>query len=209
MRHLYHWGRRLWRRGPCRWLLAAGGGAVIGVTAGHTVIGSVSGSVSVVSGTSMAPTFQPGARVYTAPIAAALERGDIVLLDDGNKDYALKRIVGLPGENVQLWRGRVFINRKMLHEPYLPRHTYTFPDERSAAMQFTLGDNEYFVLGDNRVCSVDSRAYGPVQRQQIKSRIPDSAGSSPAHFVPYTLPANGKRTIQPLLTTVDAPVSDS
>jgi signal peptidase I len=181
-----------------RWFLAVVAGALMGVAAGKTVIGSVSGSVSVVDGISMAPTYQSGQRVYTAPIGTELERGDIVLLDDGKREYALKRIIGLPGETVHLWRGRVFIDRQMLQELYLSRLTYTSPDERTETYVFHLKAGEYFVLGDNRLCSVDSRAYGPVQRKQIKSRVPLPENSLRPTFAPYTLPEPGKRMIREL-----------
>ncbi len=186
------------QRRLCRGLLAVVCAALAGIAAGHTVIASVLGSVSVVEGLSMAPTFRPGIRVYTAPITTPLERGDIVLIDDGRQDYAMKRIVGMPGETVHLWRGYVFINRKMLREPYLSKHTYTFPDEMAGTFVFELGEEQYFVLGDNRECSSDSRAYGPVDRKHIKSRVPSPDSASRARFTAYTLPAAGKRTIQPL-----------
>jgi len=172
--------------------------AAVGIAAGHTVIGAVSGSVSVVGGTSMAPAYQPGERVYTAPITTELDRGDVVLVNDGNKEYALKRIVGLPGETIELWRGHVFINQVMLREPYLPKHTYTFPDERTETHVFRLNSGQYFLLGDNRPCSSDSRSYGPVSRKQVISRIPAPDNVLRPGFAPYTLPAAGKRTIQPL-----------
>ncbi|HTL58518.1 MAG TPA: signal peptidase I [Candidatus Limnocylindrales bacterium] len=171
---------------------------MIGVAAGHTVIASICGSVSVVDGMSMAPTYVSGERVYTAPISGPLSRGDIVLMDDGSKDYALKRVVGMPGEIVHLWRGYVFINRKMLREPYLPKHTYTCPSQQTEICVFELGEDQYFVLGDNRTCSIDSRTYGPVDRNKIKSRVPVPHGFMRASFAAFTLPSEGKRTIRPL-----------
>jgi len=171
--------------------------AFLGIAAGKTVIGSL-GSVSVVDGVSMAPTYQPGARVYTAPIFTPLERGDIVLVNDGDSGYALKRIVGLPGETIHLWRGYVFINCRMLTEPYLPKYTYTFPDERGEVSIFRTGSDEYLVLGDNRTRSIDSRFYGPVKRNQIVSRVPLPEHTVRARRTDFTLPVEGKRTIRPL-----------
>lgn len=196
MRKLYGVAQNLWKKEPCRWLITICVAALLGVAAGRTVIGSVSGSVSVVDGVSMVPTYQPGARVYTGPIASVLQRGDIVLIDDHEKDYALKRIVGMSGEKVELWRGYVFINGRMLIEPYLPKYTYTFPDERTETYIFRLRDDQYFLLGDNRPYSEDSRHYGPVERKQIKSRVPWPASALRAHLSDHTLPAEGKRTIQ-------------
>ncbi len=149
----------------------------------------------------MEPTYPEGTPLYGAPISTSLERGDVVLLNDGKKDYAVKRIIGLPGETIQLWRGCVFINRQLLVEPYLPKHTYTCPmSPMSRGAAFVLGEGEYFVLGDNRPCSADSRTYGPVERKQIKRRVPPPAGFVCAYCAPYTLPAYGTTLIRPATT---------
>ena len=121
--------QKLWKNPACRISVATALAVGVGVGAGHVFIGSV----YVVEGTSMDPNYPAGTQLYGAPISTPLDRGDVVLLDDGKKDYAVKRIVGLPGETVQLWRGRVFINRQMLVEPYLPNTPYTYPVERDAS----------------------------------------------------------------------------
>lgn len=141
----------------------------------------------MVSGTSMLPTYEPGTWVYTAPISDPLGRGDIVVIDDGNKECAIKRVVGLPGELIHIKHGYVFINRKMLIEPYLPKRVYTYPTKLPGV--FVLGENQYFVLGDNRPGSADSRNYGPIERKQIKRRIPLPESSVRAYFSPHLLPA--------------------
>jgi signal peptidase I len=165
------------------WIVAAILAAVVGIATGRTLLGSI----CMVSGSSMAPTFQSGAWVYTAPISTPIERGDIVIMDDGNHDYALKRIVGMPGETVHLWRGYVFINRRILLEPYVPKRVYTFPTQRQSV--FVLGEDQYFVLGDNRPSSADSRIYGAVERSQIKRRIELAAGATRPHYGPVVIPS--------------------
>jgi signal peptidase I len=131
-----------------------------------------------------------------------LQRGDIVVLDDRKGDYALKRIVGLPGETVHIWRGYVFINHRILIEPYVPRCIYTFPRQRTAV--FILGDAQYFVLGDNRPTSADSRMYGPVDRSQVKRRVL-TPPTGRARFGPVTLPvfnqAQAPRPVQKAAST--------
>jgi signal peptidase I len=191
------WAQGLWQKRTFRWLFAACVAALVGIGAGR-LVKNVSGSISVVDGQSMAPTYPPGTRVYTAPIATTLQRGDVVLVDDGHSDYALKRIVGMPRETVILWRGYVFINRRLLREPYLPKHTFTFPSPLNEICVFELGEEQYFVMGDNRLCSVDSRAYGPIERTQIKSRVPLSGNEPRAQLAAYTLPEHGKRAIRAL-----------
>ena len=191
--------QKLWKHPACRMSVAAALAVGVGVGAGHVFVGGV----YLVEGMSMYPNYPAGTQLYGAPIPTPLERGDVVLIDDGQKDYAVKRIVGLPGETVQLWRGQVFINREMLVEPYLPKHVYTYPAEPSRrGATFVLGEDQYFVLGDNRPWSADSRSYGPVGRKQIKRRVPQADDFVCAYFAPYTLPEYGKSLIRPLPTTV-------
>jgi signal peptidase I len=167
-------------------LILAAFAAISGLAVGRKFLGSV----SVVTGCSMSPTFEEGNRVYATPISGSVDRGDVVVMDDGNGDDAIKRIVGLPGETVYLWRGYVFIDRKILLEPYIPKKVYTLPRQRVAV--FELGPSQYFVLGDNRPSSADSRVYGPVERKQIKKRIQLPQSAARAYFGPVRLPPFGK-----------------
>ncbi len=198
MQYSAGWKRALRVRPALRWAFGVIVAALVGVGAGRTVIANLSGSVSVVDGLSMAPNFQPGERIYTAPITGRLERGAVVLVNDGSREFALKRVVGLPNETVILWRGYVFINRRLLREPYLPRLTFTHPDQRNDRLVFELGPDQYFVMGDNRVCSTDSRLYGPIERNQIRSRVPAQPGAPQPALEKFTLPQTGKRTIRSL-----------
>lgn len=91
------------------------------------------------------------------------ERGDIVVLEPPrvpDRDY-IKRIVGLPGETVEVRQGQVYVNGKPLDERYLQRRgSYT-------AAPITLAATEYYVLGDNRDNSNDSHNWGPLPRSNI------------------------------------------
>jgi signal peptidase I len=85
----------------------------------------------------------------------------------------VKRVIGLPGETLQIWRGHVYINRHLLNEPYLLKRMYTCPVEgRKISETLVLKEGQYAVLGDNRTCSTDSRFYGPVNEDQLKRRVP-------------------------------------
>ena len=138
----------------------------------------------------MSPTFEPGMWVRSTAITSDLDRGDVVVLDDGSSEYALKRVIGLPGETVHVWRGYVFINKRILLEPYLPKQVYTFPRQRQSV--FILGEDQYFVLGDNRPASSDSRTYGAVERKQIKGRIPLPDSAPRAKFGPLVVKPYGQ-----------------
>ena len=186
MQQFLRFFQRMWRKLPYRSLIAAILAAGVGVAAGRNLLGRI----SVVSGSSMCPTFEPGMWVRSTPITADLDRGDVVVLDDGSAEYALKRVVGLPGETVHVWRGYVFINERILLEPYLAKNVYTFPKQRQTV--FLLGPDQYFVLGDNRPCSSDSRTYGPVERKQIKGRIPLPDRSPRARFGPIVVKPYGE-----------------
>jgi signal peptidase I len=100
------------------------------------------------------------------------ERNDLVVLRDPlDKSFAVKRVVGKAGDHLLLKNGRVYINGKELFEPYLQPGTPTFPYSRKNVQSFTLNEGQYFVLGDNRKNSADSRSYGPVPRRNILGLI--------------------------------------
>jgi signal peptidase I len=155
--------------------------------------GRVAGSIVVVQGESMLPNFHPNDCALAKPPPEKLERGDVVVLDDG-QECAIKRVVGLPGETIHLWQGQVFINRRLVHEPYLDRNTCTWPNQKLAV--FILGPGQYFVMGDNRAVSLDSRTYGPVGIEQIRKTVSQSAPK--IIFLPSTLPTRGELTRRPV-----------
>ncbi len=91
-----------------------------------------------------------------------IDRYDIVVLDTDTKDGELiKRVYGLPGEKVAIENGNIYINDKKIEDKYAYGNTSNYE-------AITLKDDEYFVLGDNRVVSKDSRIIGPIKESQIK-----------------------------------------
>jgi len=130
---------------------------------------------------SMIPTLQVGDRILVNKLAYRLHgvgRGDIIVFrappkvastcDTTDQDL-VKRVIGLPGETISDRDGTVYINNKVLPEPWLPKHapntyTATFPPVH-------IGPDTYFVMGDNRENSCDSRYWGSVNRSMIIGKV--------------------------------------
>jgi signal peptidase I len=124
----------------------------------------------IVDGASMQPTLHDGDRLLLNRWAYRYRkpaRGDLVVIKDpGHSDFAVKRIVGLPLESVQIKRGEVYLNGRVFSEPYLQDKTLTFTPDAKEKWDI-IGKDRYFVLGDNRAISEDSRYYGTIRRDQI------------------------------------------
>lgn len=97
--------------------------------------------------------------------------GDVVVIRDPiDQTYSVKRIIAGNGDTVRFFGGRVYVNGQELYEPYLPEGTRTYPYSPSHDT-FRCGRDEYFVLGDNRMDSTDSRVYGPIHCSRILGSI--------------------------------------
>ncbi len=129
----------------------------------------------IVSGASMEPTFATGEYLIVDQITYRLEepkRGDIVIFrypNDPSK-FFIKRIIGLPGEVVQLANGTTTIIDPATQEETTLDEEYLVKDKTDDHLTITLSSDEYFVMGDNRSASSDSRKWGPVQRDKIVGR---------------------------------------
>lgn len=126
-----------------------------------------------VTGNSMLPNFEDGEYILTDKISYHFhqpKRGDIVVFKapkNQQKDF-IKRIVGLPGETIKLEKGKVFINGEKISEVYLSPNGITLPKSLISEGQEALVPlDEYFVLGDNRQHSSDSRDWGTVPKSSI------------------------------------------
>ncbi len=96
------------------------------------------------------------------------KRYDIITLDPyvDETEYYVKRIIGLPGETIQIKKGLVYINGELLQGEHYGKDIILNPG--IAEDEIILGEDEYFVLGDNRNGSTDSREIGPIKKEQIK-----------------------------------------
>jgi signal peptidase I len=121
-----------------------------------------------VEGTSMMPGLADQERIFInqyAYLVWKIERGDVVVFrypGDPSKNY-IKRIVGMPGDRIEILRGAAIVNGSQLEEPYVP---VQFRDERSMS-EVIVPAGSYFVLGDHRNLSSDSRDFGVVERSAI------------------------------------------
>ena len=130
----------------------------------------------LVSGASMEPNFSDGNYLIIDEITYRFrspERGEVVVFrfPKDPSVFFIKRIIGMPGDTVTIDAGRVTIfnavypNGRLLEEPYINSNT-----SRTNNVSVILGSDEYFVMGDNRDASLDSRSFGPVKRSLIVGR---------------------------------------
>lgn len=125
----------------------------------------------VVDGHSMLPNFDTDQFIIVSRVSYILgepQRGDVVVFHyplQSDRDF-IKRVIGLPGETVTILEGRVYINGKLLDEPYIEN----FCRGKSCDGEWTVGPDQVFVLGDNRNASKDSQDFGPVDRKYIVGR---------------------------------------
>lgn len=126
-----------------------------------------------VRGNSMYPSFLDGEYILTDKISYRLrqpKRGDVIIFRaPRNEEYDyIKRIIGLPGEAVKVEGGKIFINSQLVSEIYLQGGFYTQPGSfLKLGEDITIPENQYFVLGDNRTHSSDSREWGLVPKENI------------------------------------------
>ncbi len=121
-----------------------------------------------VEGTSMLPRLQDQDRLFINKFAYRFEsihRGDVVVFlypGDHTKSY-IKRVIALPGDTLRIDHGAVYVNDHLIREPYVPNR---FRDERSEPER-TIPAGDFWVMGDHRNISSDSRDFGPVPRALI------------------------------------------
>ncbi|MDD5040609.1 MAG: signal peptidase I [Patescibacteria group bacterium] len=129
-----------------------------------------------VRGASMEPSFHDSEYLIIDEITYRFtepKRGEVVVVKnpDRHSEFFIKRIIGLPGETIELREGNVYIYNNqnidgfMIRESYLAEGTKT-----SGEITIQLGEEEYYVLGDNRTVSLDSRIFGPLNREYIVGR---------------------------------------
>lgn len=119
-----------------------------------------------VNGSSMAPTLQDGDFMIMDIITykiSDIKRYDIAVVDVGS-ELIIKRVYGLPGETIAVKDGKTYIDGKEIKDDFSSEF------KASDNFELKLGKDEYFVFGDNRQNSLDSRAFGPFKKKQIKGK---------------------------------------
>lgn len=129
-----------------------------------------------IKGASMEPNFPNGEYLLTDKVTYRFgepKRGDVIVFKapTGDGEEYIKRIIGLPGEKIAVRNGQVILNGKELDEKYIPEISPTYG---GAFLQenetFTIPEGHYFVLGDNRPHSSDSRSWGTITKDKITGR---------------------------------------
>jgi len=127
----------------------------------------------IVKGQSMEPNFENGDYLIVDEITYRFkkpERGEIIVFKLPQRQRLIKRIIGLPGETIEISGGKIkIINSK--GEFILDEKKYLSSTDSFGELKISLKENEYFVLGDNRLHSLDSRIFGPVKKDQIVGRV--------------------------------------
>src|SRR3989344_4905684 len=130
----------------------------------------------IVSGASMDPTFTTGQYLIVDQLTYHFEdpkRGSVIILKYplNPSTFFIKRIIGLPGETLSMKNGKLTIINKTNPSGFLLNETYITDEHRTSdTFEITLNDTEYFVMGDNRPESSDSRVWGPLESKYIVGR---------------------------------------
>jgi len=131
-----------------------------------------------VNGRSMFPTFNSGDYLLTDKVSYRVgepKMGDVVVFHapeeascpTGTGCDFIKRIIAVPGDSIALHDNAYYVNGEQINESYIPKEFRTLPGKFIEGRTVTLGQNEYFVSGDNREYSSDSRVWGPITKSEI------------------------------------------
>jgi signal peptidase I len=126
-------------------------------------------------GNDMSPTFEKGDFIASDTSYYndhSISKNDIILFESPKNDGKLwiKRVIAIPGEEVKIKSGKIYVNSKELHEKYvIPDNNVKVTPKIDQTIM--LGNDQYYVLGDNRDNSFDSRFFGPITKSSIKAKV--------------------------------------
>ena len=169
--------KRAWKQESVQWMQIIGAGIILTVCFRIFFF-----STYVVEGKSMMPTLEDGNMIVINKVGyqvGELHRFDVVVFHANEKEDYVKRIIGLPGDTIEYIRDRLYINGKLMKEPYLDRFKAEMIGGRLTD-DFTLEEvtgkmkvpkDSVFLLGDNRLRSWDSRYFGFVKIEKIVGKV--------------------------------------
>ncbi len=127
-----------------------------------------------VTGNSMFPTYKDGELLFTEKVSYYFRQpkaGEVIVFEspkDPNYDY-IKRIIAVPNDSLKIVNNAFYVNGEKLIEDYIPKENILMPGSRlQEGVEITIPENEFFVSGDNRLHSSDSREFGTIKRSTIK-----------------------------------------
>ena len=136
-------------------------------------------STAVVKGSSMYPTLEENDRLIVKKYETLLKteeyrRGDIIVFEsplEYEEKYFIKRVIGIPGDQITISDGKVHVNDEIIEEPYIDQ--YAFTETLFFGDDYIVSENEVFVMGDNRLPgkSNDSRSFGSISIDKIEGKV--------------------------------------
>ncbi|MFW5913597.1 MAG: signal peptidase I [Bacillota bacterium] len=150
---------------------------IVHLMALYMIVNAFFFSAATISGGSMEPTFYDGDNVVMVHMDERYERFDLVVVrpERVDQEFFIKRLIGLPGETVRMDESGVYIDGDRLDEPYLSSEIETrcpsSGGERPQSCSWDLGPEEYFLMGDNRENSMDSRHLGAFDKSQVYGQV--------------------------------------
>ena len=145
---------------------------------GYIILTTFAVSTNQVEQHSMSPTFAQGDRIIVDRLSTLLHRpyavGDVIVFPAPagaparEGEMYVKRVLGLPGDRIEILNGAIYRNGVRVAEPFLPGGTRTEP--LTGVRSWSIGKEELFVLGDNRAGSLDSRVFGPITTKTVVGR---------------------------------------